>query len=445
MHNTTPMNPSLFQVMKKISIILIFIVLSLGLKAQGCLPEGIIFTTQAQIDSFPVNYPGCTEIEGNVKISGGDIINLNGLESINIFHDGLEISNCQSLINLNGLSSLHSVENYFSIFNNSGLQNLTGIGNLDSIKERFTIQFNNLLSNLAGLNSIIYIGDLTIANNESLTDLSGLENLSSLPYGLDILMNNSLESLGPIGSISEIGGNVEIVGNKNLTSLSGLENITSIGGELLIRQTEKMQSLSGIENVNSIGGDLRIFDNVALNDLSALENTTSIDGSIWIFRNSMLTTLHGLENINPESILELHLFANPILSVCEVQSICNYLTSPNGVINIDGNLMGCNSEEEVEAACLVGQQEMIPDDFCQVFPNPTSGLLRFSFTITEPTGFSIEIVNSLGQKINGPEPGYLSSGANEIIWNASHLPDGIYYYKLQTDNQTVGGKLILMK
>ena len=33
-----------------------------------CLPQGIIFTIQAQIDSFQVNYPGCTEIEGYVEI-----------------------------------------------------------------------------------------------------------------------------------------------------------------------------------------------------------------------------------------------------------------------------------------------------------------------------------------------------------------------------------------
>ncbi len=34
--------------------------------AQSCLPDGITFETQAQIDSFQVNYPGCTEVEGNV-------------------------------------------------------------------------------------------------------------------------------------------------------------------------------------------------------------------------------------------------------------------------------------------------------------------------------------------------------------------------------------------
>jgi hypothetical protein len=44
-----------------------------------CLPEGINFTTQAQIDNFQTNYPGCTEIEGDVLILGSNITNLTGL------------------------------------------------------------------------------------------------------------------------------------------------------------------------------------------------------------------------------------------------------------------------------------------------------------------------------------------------------------------------------
>jgi len=49
---------------------------------QPCLPEGITFETQAQIDNFQENYPGCTMIEGDVNISGPDITNLIGLSSI---------------------------------------------------------------------------------------------------------------------------------------------------------------------------------------------------------------------------------------------------------------------------------------------------------------------------------------------------------------------------
>lgn len=68
--------------MKKIFVILITLHISLfsiHLTAQPCLPDGITFTTQAVIDNFQTNYPGCTEIEGFVIINGNDITNLSGL------------------------------------------------------------------------------------------------------------------------------------------------------------------------------------------------------------------------------------------------------------------------------------------------------------------------------------------------------------------------------
>jgi len=43
--------------------------------AVPCLPDGISFTTQEQIDNFATDYPGCTEILGTVYINGGDGVN----------------------------------------------------------------------------------------------------------------------------------------------------------------------------------------------------------------------------------------------------------------------------------------------------------------------------------------------------------------------------------
>ncbi len=47
--------------------------------SQPCLPSGITFTTQEQIDNFQSIYPNCTEIEGDMIIEGNDITNLEGL------------------------------------------------------------------------------------------------------------------------------------------------------------------------------------------------------------------------------------------------------------------------------------------------------------------------------------------------------------------------------
>ena len=79
--------------MKKFYILVVALFLASSVSAQSCLPEGITFTTQTQIDSFLVNYPGCVEIEGNVTIKGGNsIINLNVLSVLTSVGGNLTIS-----------------------------------------------------------------------------------------------------------------------------------------------------------------------------------------------------------------------------------------------------------------------------------------------------------------------------------------------------------------
>ena len=107
--------------MKYLTIISIFIVL-LGyhprLSSQSCLPLGITFSTQEQIDNFEINYPGCTEIEGTVFIEGNDITNFNGLSVLTSIGTNLQIKDNNALTSLNGLHNLASVGGYFEISRN---------------------------------------------------------------------------------------------------------------------------------------------------------------------------------------------------------------------------------------------------------------------------------------------------------------------------------------
>lgn len=69
--------------MKKITFTLLLSFSCCWLAAQ--CPTDVIFSAQAQIDAFPLNYPGCKNIEGDVLILGDDIqtlASLTGLESI---------------------------------------------------------------------------------------------------------------------------------------------------------------------------------------------------------------------------------------------------------------------------------------------------------------------------------------------------------------------------
>jgi hypothetical protein len=164
---------------KSILFILISISCNAVVLSQGCLPEGITFTTQEQIDNFQANYPGCTEIIGNIIIGdfGNNITNLNSLSVLTSIDGNLSIYLCDSLIDLTGLEGL----NYIGGSLNIG--NVTYGGNLN-------------LSSFSGLNNLTYIGGgLGIISNKSITYLSGLDNLYWIGFGLGIFSNNQLSNL----------------------------------------------------------------------------------------------------------------------------------------------------------------------------------------------------------------------------------------------------------
>ena len=101
--------------------------------SQSCLPEAITCTTQEQIDSFPINYPNCNEIEGYVKIAGDDINKLNVLNIHTSIRGYLQIVDGDSLTSLSGLDGLTIIGEDLWI-ETDGLASLSGPGNELQIK-----------------------------------------------------------------------------------------------------------------------------------------------------------------------------------------------------------------------------------------------------------------------------------------------------------------------
>ena len=71
-------NPAYRIINRLVLVISLALFIQFTVSSQSCLPDGITFETQAQVDSFQINHPGCFEIEGDVTISGDNITNLNG-------------------------------------------------------------------------------------------------------------------------------------------------------------------------------------------------------------------------------------------------------------------------------------------------------------------------------------------------------------------------------
>ena len=384
--------------MKTLYILIIGLLVSGGVLAQSCLPEGITFETQAQVDSFQILYPNCTEIEGDLIISGDNITHLNGLNVLTTILGTLSIGD------VNG--------------GNPALTNLTGLNNLNSIG-----------------------GFLGIAFNNALTSLSGLEGLTNVGLYLGITYSNALTNLAGLESLNSIGGDLEIYDNSMLTSLSGLNNLISIGDNLLIEENDVLTSLSGLDNVISIGGYLLIDGNNTLTSLTGLDNVTSIGGYLLIDGNNTLTSLTGLDNIDASSISDLYIYDNVLLSTCEVLSVCEYLASPNGTIDIYDNATGCDNTQEVQDSCEangVNINEQLIFDKVLIYPNPSSTQITIELPHTPQKNTSLTIYNLNGQqlitqKITEPQ----------TVVDISGLPQGVYFVKVVDDRMVMIGKVVV--
>lgn len=392
--------------MRKIAFIIVLALLVQSIaSAQSCLPDGIRFTTQEQIDNFQTNYPNCTEIEGGILI-GEEFISNN-------------------------------------------ITNLDGLIVLTSIGEGLYIEMSAALTNFAGLDNVTLIGgDLWINSNYTLTSLTGLDNLTSIGGSLGIDNCIKLTGLTGLDNLTSIGGSLWIGYNYALTDLTSLENMASIGGDLQLLSNDSLTSLTGLESLISIGGRLVIDGEVAggnnaLTSLTGLNNVTSIGGDLDIRSNDVLTSIASLYNIDAGSITNLSLTNNLSLATCEVQSICEYLASPSGTIEIHDNATGCNSQEEVEEACgITSVENLTNDEIFTIYPNPSSSHITIELPNTPQKNAVIAIYN-----INAQQMLTSKITAQKTVVDVSGLSPGFYFIEV-ADNRSImvaTGKMLLMK
>lgn len=293
-------------------VVMFPVIMTFGQTDQPCIPclqNGVLFTTQAQIDNFQSNYPNCTSIPGGVQITGPNITNLNGLSTLT--HIGLELL----------------------IGNNPQLTSLAGLNGLTSCGELFIDKNPALisLSDLSGLTSMV--GDLTIVDNISLTSLSGLDNLNSgTIYNIYISGNSSLSTcdvMSICNYLVSLNGAVNIYGNApgcnnppevasgcgiSLPCLphgnyhflsqsdidnfqSGFTNCTHLTGNVYIRGGGNINNLNGLSNMQSITGSLYIIDQSTLTNFTGLNALTTIGSDLYIRNNTALMNLTGLESL----------------------------------------------------------------------------------------------------------------------------------------------------
>jgi len=81
----------------------------------------------------------------------------------------------------------------------------------------------------------------------------------------------------------------------------------------------------------------------------------------------------------------------------------------------------------------------------QNYPNPFNPTTTIAFSIPQAGDVTLKIFDALGREVATLVNGVRSAGEFNVVFNASSLSSGIYFYRLQAGNYVDTKKLVLMK
>ena len=363
-----------------------------------CSEVDLVLITQAEVDDFPRNYPGCTEFN-NLTIEGQDITRLNSLIQLRRINGKIELTNT-SLEFIDGLYEIESATSVV-ITDNTKLRSLRGFEGVKDLSGTLIISNNDLITDLSGVNfyesistleivdndqltQIDYFNNLTfidrvfIGNNSSLSDCCVLFQFNSLGADQeDIYVENNAEGCQSLENISDVCGDENIscdidritlrsqaevddfqskyqcnevaeliITGLDIENLDGLASLTMITEKIEIEETS-LADLNGLMHIEMGSvSKLEIRENEILENLEGISISENMD-RVVVSDNSLLQNIESLEPLRTYEYVEI--FGNNILSSCCPIFIA--LAHTDGRMVIRQNADGCNGSSDIEETC----------------------------------------------------------------------------------------------
>lgn len=96
----------------------------------------------------------------------------------------------------------------------------------------------------------------------------------------------------------------------------------------------------------------------------------------------------------------------------------------------------------------INNQNMnIPSEFTleQNFPNPFNPVTKIKFTLQRYSHVTLKIFSADGSEVAALKNENMTNGSYEIEWDASAIPSGVYFYKMEAKDFVETRKMVLIK
>lgn len=118
------------------------------------------------------------------------------------------------------------------------------------------------------------------------------------------------------------------------------------------------------------------------------------------------------------------------------KSICKPMTAPSG-----------NYRFTVTQPTIAGEEGTLPEKFAlgQNYPNPFNPSTKIEFSLPGNGFVNLAIYDILGREVTTLVNEFKNAGSYLISFNASELPSGIYFYKINCGEYSMVKKMIVIK
>ena len=120
--------------------------------------------------------------------------------------------------------------------------------------------------------------------------------------------------------------------------------------------------------------------------------------------------------------------------------------NPVGGSNFSYRLKQIDTDGKFEYSDVV-EVLLVPEELflSQNFPNPFNPSTTIEFSLSQTSHVTLEVFNTLGERVGVLASEELSAGTYNYKWDASNLTSGIYFYKLHAGDFIQTRKMILLK
>lgn len=274
----------------------------------------------------------------------------------------------------------------------------------------------NDLSHLKYIKEIA--GDLIIQGTD-INTMSGLDSLVKITGNLIIKSNDSLQDPESFPMLESVGGHISILKNNSLQNNTEFSALGSIGESYILSQNENLIYFNGPPLIDSIYGSLIISNNTSLEEISGFENLSSCD-TLIIKKNEKFTTFNSL----PFFVIQdsLGIFQNDQLTICNHQTICDFILLKPERSFINNNDDQCFSLNEVTQSCISATQENTISNKVLIKPNPFNAQVSIAENYTLK-----QVLNMIGESV----PFNSFNDNNYAIENETK---GLYMFIIQGKN-----------